>query len=560
MRRFSLLLLVMALMLPAAAQKPKKKQDHSFQVAKNLEIFNHIYKDIDLFYVDSLNADEMISTAVDAMLKSLDPYTDYYPEEDIEDLKMLSTGKYGGIGSVIRMRQDSTVIISEPYEGMPAAEVGLKCGDVLLKIDNTDLKGKTVSEVSDMLRGEPGTTFVLQVRRPGESDTRQFKITRKKIKTPAIPYYGILNKDNVASGVDASKIGYINLSQFTENCSSDVRKAVISLKEDGAESIIIDIRGNGGGLLAEAVDIVNLFVDKGVTVVETKGRNNRSHSTYKTTHEPLDLDIPLCILVNSSSASASEILAGSLQDLDRAVIVGARSYGKGLVQSQRELPYNAGLKITTAKYYIVSGRCIQAIDYKKKREQGGDGRQPDSLATVFHTKAGRVVLDGNGIKPDIEVKHDTMANIVFYLTQDDVLTDWANKYERSHPTIPSIGQFKLTDDDFESFKLAAKEGGFKYDRLSEKRLADLKKTAEFEGYYDDAKQEFEALESKLTHNLDKEMDRFKDEIMQIMAMELVKRYYYQAGMIQEELKQDDDVVRASEILADPEEYKRIMRP
>ena len=560
MKRFLTIIVAVMAVLTAAAQKPKKKQDHSFQVAKNLEVFNVMYKDLDRLYVDTLDADKLITIGIDAILNSLDPYTEFYAEEDVEDLKMLTTGKYGGIGSIIRMRSDSTVIISEPYEDMPAAEVGLKVGDVLRKIDNTDLKGKSVSDVSDMLRGEPGTTFVLTVDRPGESQPREFKITRKSIKTPALPYYGLLKSQNVAEGVDASKIGYINLSQFTENCSSDVRKAVISLKDKGAESLIIDLRGNGGGLLNEAVKIVNLFSPKGRTIVETKGKTSMSNSTYKTTHEPLDLEIPICVLVNNGTASASEILSGSLQDMDRAVIVGSRTYGKGLVQSPRDLPYGTSLKLTTAKYYIVSGRCIQAVDYKRKREGGGDGRVPDSLATVFHTDAGRVVLDGNGIKPDVEVKRDTMANIVFYLSTDDVLTDWGTQYVASHPTIPAIDDFTITDGDFEDLKRMAKEKGFKYDRLSEKRLEDLKKTAQFEGYYDDAKEEFDALEAKLKHDLDREMDRFKDDIMQIMAIEVVKRYYYQAGQIQETLKIDPDLKKASEILANPEEYKRILRP
>lgn len=560
MRR--ILIFACALLLPiaASAQKKKKNQDHSFQVAKNLEIFNALYKELDIYYVDTLDADEVIGRGIDAMLGELDPYTDYYPEEDIEDLKMLTTGKYGGIGSIIRMRSDSTVIIAEPYEGMPAAEVGLQVGDVLKKIDNTDLKGKVVSEVSDMLRGEPGTTFLLTVQRPGEKNERVFKITRRNIKTPAIPYYGILSQQNVPDGVDASKIGYINLSQFTENCSSDVRKAVISLKEKGAECLIIDLRGNGGGLLAEAVNIVNLFTPKGRVIVETKGKSRSGNTTYKTTHEPLDLNIPLCILVNNNTASAAEILSGSLQDLDRAVVVGSRTYGKGLVQSPRDLPYNSNIKLTTAKYYIVSGRCIQAVDYKRKREGKGDGRVPDSLATVFHTDAGRIVYDGTGIKPDIEVKHDTVANIVYYLTNDDVMTDWGTKYVGKHPTIPQIGDFVITDDDFADIKQLAIEKGFKYDKLSLKRLEDLKKTAKFEGYYDDAKDEFEALEKKLEHNLDKEFDRFEKEIREAMALEIVKRYYYQAGEILEAIKKDDDIIRASEILSQPDEYNKILAP
>lgn len=560
MKKIFIILTALILAMPAGAQNPKKQTDHAFQVAKSLEIFNTLYRDLDIFYVDSLNAEELINKAVDYMLNSLDPYTEYYPEEEMEDLRMISTGKYGGIGSIIRMRKDSTVIIYEPYEGMPAAEVGLKVGDVLLKIDNTDLKGKTVSQVSDMLRGEPGTTFMLQVRRPGEDHTRDFKITRQKIKTPAIPYYGILRPENVAVGVDPTKIGYINLSQFTENCSAEVRNAVISLKEKGAECLVIDIRGNGGGLLSEAVEIVNLFVPKGVTIVETKGKGGIQSSVYQTKREPLDMNIPLCVLVNNNSASASEILAGSLQDLDRAVIVGSRTYGKGLVQSQRELPYSGALKLTTAKYYIVSGRCIQAIDYRRKREEGNEGRVPDSLATVFYTKAGRKVLDGNGIKPDIEVEHDTMPNIVYYLSNDDVLTDWATEYERKHDHLPAIEDFQITDDDFESFKQLSIENDFKYDRLSEKGLETLKKTAQFEGYYDDAKEEFEALERKLSHNLGKEMDRFKDEIKEIMAIEIIKRYYFQKGQIQQALKHDDDLLKASEILTDPEEYRRILTP
>ena len=558
MKKLFVILTAALMTLPAAAQKPSKKQDHSFQVAKNLEIFNALYKDLDRLYVDTLDADKVITIGIDAMLDYLDPYTEFYAEEDVEDLKMLTTGKYGGIGSIIRMRSDSTVIVSEPYEGMPAAEVGLHVGDVLKKIDNTDLTGKKVSEVSDMLRGEPGTTFVLTVERPGENSPRDFKITRKNIKTPDIPYYGLLNSRNVAEGVDGSKIGYINLSQFTENCSSDVRKAVISLKEKGARALIIDLRGNGGGLLGEAVKIVNLFAPKGRTIVETKGKTNQSSSTYKTTREPLDLQIPLCILVNNGTASASEILSGSLQDLDRAVIVGSRTFGKGLVQSPRDLPYDTSIKVTTAKYYIVSGRCIQAVDYKRKREGGGDGRVPDSLATVFHTDAGRVVLDGNGIKPDVEVKRDTMANIVYYMSNDDVLTDWGTQYVAAHPTIAPIDDFALTDADFDDLKRLAKEKNFKYDRLSEKRLEDLKKTAQFEGYFDDAKAEFDALEAKLQHNIEQEMDRYKDDIMQLMAIEVVKRYYFQAGMIQETLKKDPDLKKASEILNNQEEYHRIL--
>lgn len=551
----------------------KPKEDHSFTVAKNLDVFNTIYRNLDLYYVDTLDAATVILTGIDAMLGSLDPYTEYYADEDMGDLKMMTTGKYGGMGSLIRMRKDSTIIVAEPYEGMPAAEVGLKVGDVLLKIDNTDLKGKNTSEVSDMLRGEPGTTFVLRVQRPGEKKTRDFRITRRNIKLPSIPWFGIVGQQTTDDGqrsVDngqqttddgqQTKVGYINLSQFIEDCWVDVRKAVISLKEQGATSLVLDLRGNGGGLLQEAVNIVNLFVPKGKNIVEMKGKSVAASATYKTLYEPLDTIIPICVLVNGNTASSAEIVSGSLQDLDRAVVIGSRTYGKGLVQSPRELPYNGSLKLTTSKYYIPSGRCIQAIDYKNRRERGSDGRVPDSLTNVFHTAGGREVRDGGGIKPDIEVKHDTMANIVYYLSNDDVLTDWGTKYARQHATIAAIKDFHISDGDVQDLLQMAKESGFKYDRLSENRLKELKRVAEFEGYYDDAKPEFEALEKKLVHNLDRDFAKFDKDIRQLMAQEIVKRYYYQAGSLQEALKDDEDLQRAEQLLADPAAYRAILHP
>lgn len=552
MRKVFIILLWAVAMMPAKAQS-----EHAFEVAKNLDVFNNLYRQLDVFYVDTLEADKLIRIGIDAMLEELDPYTIYYPEEDAGDLKMMTTGKYGGIGSIIRMRKDSTVIVAEPYAGMPAAEVGLQTGDVMLKIDDKDLKGMTSSEVSDLLRGEPGTTFVLRVQRPGEKKPRDFKITRRNVKVSAMPYYGLVG--------DA---GYINLTQFTEGCAKDVRKAVISLKERGAKSIVIDLRMNGGGLLNEAVDIVNLFVPKGLKIVETKGKLQAANSAYFTRNEPLDLDIRLAVLVDGRTASAAEIVSGALQDLDRAVVVGGKTFGKGLVQSPRELPYNGSLKLTTAKYYIPSGRCIQAIDYKQRRKDaevyrttGKRAEKKDSLdnGNVFHTAGGREVTEGRGIMPDVVVKHDTLANVVFYLSVDDVMTDWGTRYFQKHESIPEVKDFAITDDDYEELKRMAKDSDFKYDRLSEKRLADLKKTAEFEGYYDDAKEEFEALEKKLAHNLDREMDRHQKEIRKIMAQEVVKRYYYQAGAVEESLKGDEDVEKAIEMLNDESEYNRILR-
>lgn len=550
MKKISIVLTALCVSLTVSAQTGQA-DDHSFVVAKNLDVFNTIYRELDMFYVDTLDAGKVIQTGIDAMLGSLDPYTEFFAEEDMGDLKMMTTGKYGGIGSIIRMRKDSMVVIAEPYANMPAAEVGLKVGDVLKRIDDIDLKGKGVSDVSDLLRGEPGTTFVLQVQRPGEKKTRDFRITRRSIKLPAIPYYGLV-------GPQQSPTGYIALSQFTEDCSVDVRKAVISLKEKGAQSIILDLRGNGGGLLSEAVNIVNLFVENGLKIVETRGKVRAANSVYNTTSEPLDLQIPLCVLVNGQTASAAEIVSGSLQDLDRAVIIGTRTFGKGLVQSPRQLPYNGSLKLTTSKYYIPSGRCIQAIDYKHRREAGNDGRVPDSLTHVFHTVGGREVRDGGGIKPDIEVRHDTMANIVYYLSNDDVLLDWGTEYARRHATIAPIADFQITDADLDELLQMAKDKGFKYDRLSESRLADLKKMMQFEGYYDDAVPELNALEQKLRHNLDNDFRRFGKEIRQLMAQDIVKRYYYQSGSLQEALKDDDDLVKALDILGDPAAYQQIL--
>ena len=545
------LILALALLVPAHAQN-----EHSFSVSKNLDIFNSIYRQLDLFYVDSLEADKIVRVGIDAMLNELDPYTSYYPEEDMQDLKMMTTGKYGGVGSIIRQRKDSTgVIIFEPYPDMPAAEVGLQVGDLMLEIDGKSLKGQNTTEVSEQLRGEPGTTFVLKVQRPGEKKTREFKITRRNIKKSALPYYGMYGN-----------AGYIHLTEFIENCSKDVRKAFINLKEQGAKTLILDLRDNHGGLLTEAVDIVNLFVPKGLTIVETRGKLLAASSKYVTNNEPLDLDVPIVVLVNKETASAAEIVAGALQDLDRAVIIGNSTFGKGLVQSPRDLPYNGSIKLTTAKYYIPSGRCVQAIDYKKEREAaelyrttGKRINTKDSIAhKTFHTAGGREVTEGSGVKPDIDVAHDTLSNIVFYLSDDDVLVDWGTRYFQKHPSIPAVRDFALTDADYEDFKDMVKASGFKYDRLSVKRLEDLTKTMRFEGYYEEAKDLLESLEAKLAHNLDKEMDRKKTDILKIMSLEVVKRYYYQAGMAEEALKGDKDLEKAIEIVSDQSEYNKIL--
>ena len=541
-------LAALLLVLPAQAQD-KPKEDHSFSVSKNLDIFNTLYRKLDLFYVDTLDAEKVILTGIDAMLESLDPYTEYYADEDLGDLKMMTTGKYGGIGAMIRMRKDSTVIIGEPYEGMPAAEVGLKVGDILRKIDATDLKGKSVSDVSDMLRGEPGTTFVLRIQRPGEKKTRDFRITRRNIKVEPIPYYGL-----------NGTIGYICLTQFTDKCSADVRRAVISLKEQGAQSLVIDLRGNGGGLLSEAVNIVGLFVPKGLTIVETKGKVKAANSQYATTTEPLDTITPLVVLVNGSTASAAEIVAGSLQDLDRAVVVGSRTYGKGLVQSPQELPFNGQLKLTTSKYYIPSGRCIQAYDYRHLNPDGSVGTVPDSLTRVFHTAHGREVRDGGGIKPDIEVRPDSLASIIYDLVEDDAFFDFATLYTSQHPTIAPAGEFSLSDADYEQFVAYIAQSGFTYNRRSDEVLELLKKVARREGYYDVARAEFDALEARFSTDLEADLRRHRKDIEPYLCDEIVQRYYYEAGAVKQQLVGDACMKQALQLLADPQRLDSILRP
>lgn len=534
-----------------------KEDDRNFQISKNLDIFNSIFKELDMFYVDTVNAEKMIQTGVEGMLSLTDPYTEYYPEEEVSSLKEMTTGKYGGIGAAIRYYEaKDRIAVVEPTEGMPAAEAGVKAGDIILSVGGKemvrgDMKPQEFSsKVSEALRGEPGTSFVLKVLRPLKNDSTvmEFKITRKNIRTNPVPYYGMV-KDS---------IGYLALSSFTENSAKDFKKAFIELKQKGAKSLIIDLRDNGGGSLSEAVDIVNLYVPKGQEIVVTKGKVRQAQGSYKTQNEPVDTQIPLAVLVNGATASASEIVSGSLQDLDRAVVIGSRTFGKGLVQTIRPLPYNGTLKVTTSKYYIPSGRCIQAIDYAKKNADGSVARTPDSLTTVFHTAAGREVRDGGGIRPDIEVKGDKIPNIVFYLMNDDLIFDYATQYCWDHPTLASVDDFKLTDADYEAFKKLVKSRNFTYDRQSEKMLKSLKEIAEFEGYMTEAAEEFKALEKKLNHNLDRDLDYFAKPIKEYISQEIVTRYFYQRGAAMERLKDDIDLEEAIKVLQNPVRYREIL--
>lgn len=524
-------------------------EERNFRVAKNLDIFNSIVKELDMFYVDTLDPDKTIRNGIDAMLYSLDPYTEYFPEDDQSELEQMLKGSYGGIGSVITWNEKlKRSMIAEPYEHMPAAEVGLKAGDVLMEIDGKDLMGKNNQEVSEMLRGQVGTSFKLTVQRPGTKKPLEFDIVRRSIQLPFIPYYGKLEH----------QIGYINLSTFSGNPSKEFKQAFLDLKKEGITSLVIDLRNNGGGLLDESIEIANFFVPRGKTLVTTKGRIAQASNTYKTLREPLDLDIPLVVLVNGGTASSSEILAGSLQDLDRAVIIGTRTFGKGLVQTTRPLPYGATMKLTTSKYYIPSGRCVQAIDYKHRNEDGSVGRIPDSLTTVFHTAAGREVRDGGGVTPDITVELEKLPNILFYLVNDNLVFDYATQYCLKHPTIPEPEKFEVTDADYAEFKEQVKKADFKYDQQTEKILKNLKEMAEFEGYLEDASEEFKALEGKLQHNLDRDLDYFSRQIKEMIAQEIVKRYYYQRGSIIQQLKEDKDLKEAVKVLTDAERYKNLL--
>ena len=540
----------------AADEERQKDKNHNLEVAKSLEILNTLYSQLDLFYVDSLNPGQTMKAAINGMLRSLDPYTEYYPEEETKRLEMMLTGKYAGIGALVKHHlRKGRVVIDEPYEDMPAAEAGLRKGDIILSIDDSVMTDKTVNHVSSHLRGDPGTTFVLRVNRPATGKDMKFKITRRNIKFSDIPYYGLR----------ADSIGYINLTQFTENCSHEVRRAFVELKKQGAKGLVFDLRGNGGGSEMEAVNIVNIWVPQGQTVVENRGKVLQANRTYKTRLEPVDTVMPIVVLVNGETASASEITSGALQDLDRAIVMGTRTYGKGLVQVPLELPYHANVKITTSKYYIPSGRCIQAINYNRKEGAGYTERIPDSLTHIFHTRNGREVRDGGGIKPDVEVKNDTMPNIVYYLSASgldstEVMFDYVVDYLDRHPQIAPPSEFHLTEQDWQEFRQRVVDSGFHYDDMSRKQFDELVKTAKYEGFYDDARDTFDALQAKLQHKVDVELDRHREIIQQMLELDIITAVYYQRGAIEAGLNYDKQYLEAVRLLKNPQEYRQLLQP
>ena len=538
------LLLLAGSVLPGQAQK-----DNRFEVSKNLDIFNALVKEVEMFYVDSVDVEKTVRRGINAMLSGLDPYTVYYPEQDMDELKIMTTGEYGGIGSYIRERKDGGVYIIEPFEGMPAALAGLKAGDRILAIDTVDTSNKTSSEVSELLKGVPNTKMVLKIQRPNEKKPREVELVRKQILVDQVTYYG----------VRGDGVGYIYLKGFTDKSAQEVKNALEDLKKNHQiKSLILDLRNNGGGLLESATQIVGMFVPKGKEVVSTKGKVSQWDRTYRTSNEPIDTVMPMAVLINGNSASAAEIVSGALQDMDRAVLVGQRSYGKGLVQSTRELPYEGRLKVTMSKYYIPSGRCIQQMDYSHRKADGSVAAIPDSLTSVFYTSKGRPVRDGGGVRPEFEIEEEEMPTIMYYLVTDFVLVDFVTDWAQKHKTIPSVEEFTVSDEDFEAFKNYAKEKNFTYDRQSEKILKNLKEVAQLEGYTDRDSTIFTELEARLTPNLDRDFDLYKDQIKKLLASEIVKRYYFQKGELLESLKDDEVLDKAIEVLSNPELYSKTL--
>ncbi len=545
--RFVLLLIAVTTTLSVIARNDKK------EISRNLNLFNSLYKELQTTYVDTIDAEKSINTAINAMLNEIDPYTVYISEKEQDEFLTISTGEYAGIGAYI-MERDGNVYVSEPYENSPAHRAGLKAGDMFLKINNDSVNNWHSSQVSEKLKGQAETDVEVTVKRKYATDSiLTFKITRKKIQMPSVPYYTML----------PGGVGYIYLTSFTEKAPQEVKDALLEFKKDPQfKSVVLDLRGNGGGLLESAVQIVGCFVPKGTEVLRTRGRNVLNEKIYKTTTSPVDAKMPLAVLIDGGSASSSEIVAGALQDLDRAVIIGSRSYGKGLVQTTRPLPYNGLLKVTISKYYIPSGRLIQAIDYSHRNPDGSVARTPDSLTTVYHTLAGREVRDGGGITPDVKAVDTTQVNRLTYnIVRDNWSFDFATKFASENARITSPQDFEISDSIFNDFKNFIDPEKFEYDKACESVMKVLKETAQREGYMnDETKKQIEILESMLKHDLNRDLDTNRDEISRILANEIISRYYFQKGRIIEELRHDVTLDKAVEILSDLKEYSRILSP
>jgi carboxyl-terminal processing protease len=524
-----------------------KQDDKNFQIAKNLDIYYTLFRELNLFYVDEVDPTKLVKTSVDKMLESLDPYTNYIPEDDVEDFRFMTTGEYAGIGALIS-KQKGKILIAEPYEGFPAQKSGLKAGDVLLEVAGKSTDKLSTEDVSALLKGPAQKPVVVKVQRYGAKKPMEIEIMREKIQIDPVPYYGMLDKET----------GYIRLSNFTENCTERVKTALIDLKEKhGAKTLVLDLRSNPGGLLMEAVRMANLFVPKGQEIVSTRGKVKQWDKVYTATENPVDTVMPIAVLVNRGSASASEIVAGAIQDLDRGMIIGTRTFGKGLVQTTRDLSYNAKLKITTAKYYIPSGRCIQALDYSHRNEDGSVGIVPDSLISKFKTKKGRIVFDGGGVAPDITVDDETLSNLSASLVTNSIIFDYATYFNSKNEKIASPEEFTISPEVYADFSKFVKEQDFTYESKTEEELDNLLEVAKKEKYFDISKNEFDALKQKLGHNLDQDLEHFRKEVSELLTDEIVSRYYYQKGAIKVGLREDTDVKKALEVLHKPDGYAAI---
>ncbi|MCF8304284.1 MAG: S41 family peptidase [Bacteroidales bacterium] len=526
----------------------KAQNGDEFEISKNLDIYSTLYKELNSNYVDDLNHGDLMQTGIKAMLDELDPYTTYIPESRIEDYKMMTTGEYGGMGALIH-KQGKYVVVSEPYQGFPADKAGLIAGDKILEINGTSMKGKSTDEVSELLKGQPGTKVTLKVERPGKDEPVTTEIVREEVKIDHVPFYGMVN----------DTLGYIKLTGFTRNIWRDVKEALVDLKDNhNLKGLVFDVRGNGGGLLQESVNIVNLFIDKGETVVKTKGKLESKNQSHKTSMQPIDTELPLVVLVNESSASASEILAGAIQDFDRGVIVGQRTFGKGLVQNVVPLSYNTRLKVTVAKYYIPSGRCIQAIDYSHKDEDGYFTKIPDSLTTAFKTRNDRTVYDGGGIEPDIELEPRRMSKLTGKLYTDFLIFDYATKFYLNHKTVPKATEFEVNDTLFSDFTDYVVNRDFTYTTETEKKLEELEEKAKKEKYFEHIEEVYKELKAKLADNKRDDLVKIRDEIEPLLEGELVTRYYYREGRIKATLSDDQEIQKAIDILKDGQRYNEIL--
>ncbi|NME70112.1 S41 family peptidase [Flammeovirga aprica JL-4] len=524
-----------------------KVSNHYFEIAKNMKIFAQLYQEVNTYYVDDVNPSEMMTTGIEAMLATLDPYTNYIPEDKIEDYRTMTTGEYGGLGVVVGNRNGNITVLL-PNEGYPAYEAGLQIGDIIEKVDGEDMKGKGTEEISKYLKGQAGSQVVLTIKRYGKEEPFDVPVKREKIQINNVPYYGMVTDD----------IGLIQLTDFTRNASQEVGDALSELKDRGAAKVILDLRGNPGGLLNEAVNIVNLFVPKGSDVVYTKGRIEDWNKTYKAMNAPLDTEIPMAVLINGGSASAAEIVSGSIQDYDRGVLLGSRSFGKGLVQATRPLDYNSRLKVTVAKYYIPSGRCIQAIDYSHRNEDGEAIVVADSLREKFTTANGREVLDGGGVAPDIKVKPFNFAQISISLILKGLIFDYATKYHHEHESIATARDFKISDEEFDAFVAWLKDKDYGYQTKVEVSVEELEESAKADKYYDDIQEEIETLKKKIYHNKESDVIKFKSEIKDVLQAEICKRYYLEAGEIESTFNADVDVIEAVKVLNDTERYQKIL--